>query len=322
MRSIRSMSAVSCATYPESSWPSVSGHGVHQVRAPDFGDAGVLDLLVQERVPQRGDRWEQPMHDLLHGGDVHGGRERVVGRLGHVDVVVGVDRLLGAHDPAGELDGPVGDDLVGVHVGLRAAARLPDVQRELVVERTLGHLARCLLDQVGQRAIELAEVAVHRGGRALEKAEGPDQRLGHGLGADVEVVQRALRLRPPVPVGGNLDLPHAVAFDAGAGHESQLRTGDRTPRTPRTPRSAPVERHEGGLPGRPAALDGDRRHEGTSHARPVRRAVGTGPKLPTPTGPPLPTPPAAVRCRRGGATSPPTSGLETPKAPSEGTKLT
>ena len=35
---------------------------------------------------------------------------------------------------AGQLDGAVGDDLVDVHVRLRAAAGLPDAQREVVVE--------------------------------------------------------------------------------------------------------------------------------------------------------------------------------------------
>jgi len=42
-------------------------------------------------------------------------------------------RLLAAHLAAGQLDGAVRDDFVDVHVGLRAAARLPDVvERELV----------------------------------------------------------------------------------------------------------------------------------------------------------------------------------------------
>jgi hypothetical protein len=41
------------------------------------------------------------------GGDVHRGREGVVGGLAAVDVVVGVDRLLAAEHAAGELDGAV-----------------------------------------------------------------------------------------------------------------------------------------------------------------------------------------------------------------------
>ena len=117
-------------------------------------------------------------------------------------------------DPAGQLDGPVGDHLVGVHVGLGAAPGLPDPQRELGVERALGDLVRGLDDEVGAPVVELAEVAVDGGGGALQDPERPDEGLGHRLGADVEVVQGALGLRAPVVVSGDFDLPHAVALDA------------------------------------------------------------------------------------------------------------
>ena len=172
------------------------------------------------------DRREEPVHDLLDRGDVHGGREGVVGRLRHVDVVVGVDRLLGAHHAAGQLDGPVGDDLVGVHVGLRAAAGLPDAQREVVVELALGHLAGRLLDQ--RRPARSSSLPRSRLTAADAPLRMPKARIsGSGIVsvADVEVVQRALRLGTPVPVGGDLDLPHAVAFHPGVRHERQLRTG-------------------------------------------------------------------------------------------------
>ena len=238
-----------------------------------------------QRVAQRGDRTEQPEHDLLGHRDVHGGREGVVGGLRHVDVVVGMDGLLGAHDPAAELDGPVGDDLVGVHVGLRAAARLPDAQRELVVEIALGHLARRLLNEAGQRLVQLAEVAVDRGRGALEDPESPDQRLGHRLDADVEVVQGALGLGAPVAVGGDLDLPHAVAFDAGVRHGRQLRTGAAAP-----PASAggardsraqsplgchvTVEQPDGGLPGRHAQLAQNGRHVAADRGRRDEQPLG------------------------------------------------
>jgi hypothetical protein len=53
-----------------------------------------------------------------------------------------MDRLLGAHLAAERLDRPVGDDLVGVHVGLRARARLPDDEREMIVELAAGDLVR------------------------------------------------------------------------------------------------------------------------------------------------------------------------------------
>lgn len=42
--------------------------------------------------------------------------EGVVGGGGHIDVVVGVDRLFGSLFTAEDLDGAVGDDFVDVHV--------------------------------------------------------------------------------------------------------------------------------------------------------------------------------------------------------------
>lgn len=45
-------------------------------------------------------------------GDVHGRRKRVVARLAHVHVGVGLDRLLRGERPADRLDAPVGDNLI------------------------------------------------------------------------------------------------------------------------------------------------------------------------------------------------------------------
>ena len=69
-------------------------HRVLQVRAADLDDVGELLGLRRERVAQARHRRDQLVHDLLGRGDVHRGRERVVRRLRHVHVVVGVDGLL------------------------------------------------------------------------------------------------------------------------------------------------------------------------------------------------------------------------------------
>jgi hypothetical protein len=68
-------------------------------------------------------------------------------------VVVGVDWLLAAHGAAENLDGAVGDDLVGVHVGLRARARLPDDKGEVVNELQGGNLVGGLLDGLSELGI-------------------------------------------------------------------------------------------------------------------------------------------------------------------------
>src|SRR3712207_8531112 len=59
--------------------------------------------------------------------------------------------LLGSHPAAEDLDRPVGDHLVGVHVGLRARARLPDHKREFGIEPALDHVLGGERDGVGDR---------------------------------------------------------------------------------------------------------------------------------------------------------------------------
>ena len=107
---------------------------VLQVRAANLDDVGELLGLGVERVAKDLDVRQQVVLEDLDGGDVHGGRERVVRRLAAVDVVVRVHRDLRAHLAAGLLDRAVRDDLVDVHVRLRARTGLPDDEREVIIE--------------------------------------------------------------------------------------------------------------------------------------------------------------------------------------------
>ena len=129
------------------------------------------------------------MVDLFCGGDVHGRREGVVAGLGAVDVVVRVDGGLAPHSTARDLDRAVGDDLVGVHVGLGPRACLPDSQREVLVQGAGD-------DFVAGRGYQRADVLVHlvqldvglaRG--LLENPEGSYDRTWHRVLTDVEIEQ-------------------------------------------------------------------------------------------------------------------------------------
>ncbi|MFF0628841.1 DUF6531 domain-containing protein [Streptomyces sp. NPDC004296] len=57
--------------------------------------------------------------------------------------------VLATQFPAGQLDGAVADHLVGVHVGLRPGARLPHVEREVIVQSARDDFVGHPLDQVG-----------------------------------------------------------------------------------------------------------------------------------------------------------------------------
>lgn len=66
--------------------------------------AHVGDASFSTAGPRAGEKHNSDLRlHLLHS--------RVVGRGRHVDMVVGVDRLLAAHLTTQDLDGPVGDDL-------------------------------------------------------------------------------------------------------------------------------------------------------------------------------------------------------------------
>ncbi len=120
-------------------------------------------------------RIEQP-RDLLGRGDVHRGREAVVRRLAHVDVIVRMHRRFRAELAAEHLVGAVGDHLVDVHVGLGAGAGLPDHQREMIVELAVDHLLRGLDDGARAPRVEQLERMIDLGRGALDDAERADQR--------------------------------------------------------------------------------------------------------------------------------------------------
>lgn len=124
------------------------GSGILQVGASNLDNLLGLKLvdLGLQSSPEAVQGGQQVTLQLEDGGNVHDGGEGVVGRGAAVDVVVGVDGLLGAHGAAEDLNGAVGDDLVCVHVGLGAGAGLPDDEGEVVEQLAVGDLFGGLLD--------------------------------------------------------------------------------------------------------------------------------------------------------------------------------
>ena len=184
--------------------------GVFQVRPADLDHVGPLLRLGADGIPQPRQRRDRLGRGHRVRGDVHRGRERVVGRLAHVHMIVGVDRLLRAERAADQLDAPVGDDLVDVHVRLGARPGLPDIQRELGVQLAADHLIADPLDQLPLPGRQPPGRGVHHRGRLLHIPVRVVHLHRHPVVADVEVLQAALGLRAPVPVRGHLHIAQAV----------------------------------------------------------------------------------------------------------------
>ena len=203
------------------------------MRAADLDHIAVLRAQAVERCRQAADGRQDLLLERDARGHVHGRRERVVRALRAVDVVVRVHERL-----AQQLIGAVGNDLVDVHIRLRAAAGLPDGKREVAVERAVKDLVTGGLDGTGAAGVEHAELRIGARRRELHDRERADDLRRDLLGADAEVFKAALRLRAPVTVGGHTHLAHRImlqtVFHPVTSFRKNLRCRYYTPICPRT----------------------------------------------------------------------------------------
>merc|ERR1719341_1020873 len=121
--------------------------GILGVGSANLNDVCILLSLGIQSIVQLLDPWKQHIVDLHSNRDVHGSRVGVIAALGLVHMVIRMNRSLAAKLSSKNLNGPVRDDLIGVHVGLGARASLPDDQWEMVIiERARNDLISSLAD--------------------------------------------------------------------------------------------------------------------------------------------------------------------------------
>src|ERR1700743_2676756 len=148
---------------------------------------------------------------MAHSGfgsrDVGRGWKGVVGRLRHVDVVVGMH----GHAVGG---GDTRDHLVGVHVGTGARPGLEDVDRELLVVLTVGDFGGGGDDRVGLVRGQQPKVLIHLRAGGFQQTQRADLGGLEPSSGDRKVFHRALSLGAPQRFRGHLDLAHGVVLDA------------------------------------------------------------------------------------------------------------
>ena len=157
-----------CRHSPTIPGPSVSGVASCIWVRPILTMSFQAPALLCDRIAQGGHRRDEPLLHVDGRRDVHGRRERVVRRLRHVDVIVGMNRRLAAERRACKLAAAVGDHLVDVHVELGAAARHPDMQRKHVVMLAGEDLVADLNDQFVALVVEPLAGVVGDGGGFLQ----------------------------------------------------------------------------------------------------------------------------------------------------------
>ncbi|MNV44414.1 hypothetical protein D3C71_1361730 [compost metagenome] len=187
--------------------------GIHHVRAAGLDQFHVARRQLRQTARQLANRRQQVLLHGLDSGDVHGGGEAVIGALGAIDVIVGVNRRLAAAWVAGQFVGATGDHFIDVHVALGTAAGLPDHQRELIVMLAFEHFVGGLLDQPGDVGRQIAVAVVDPGRGFLDQRQAMQHRQRHAFVANGKVDQRALRLSAPVGFIRDFNLAKAVGFD-------------------------------------------------------------------------------------------------------------
>ena len=119
-----------------------------------------------------------------------------------------------AQPPPQQLGGPVGDHLVGIHVGRSARAGLEDVHHELGVELPVSHFLRRLLDGRSQALVQQAQLGVGGCRVLLDQAKRADERPGKAQSANREVLHGPRRLRAVIGVRRDAHLAHGISLNA------------------------------------------------------------------------------------------------------------
>jgi hypothetical protein len=113
---------------------------------------------------------------------------------------------------AQDLDRPISQYFVGVHVGGRPGSRLEDVQHEVDIQVSVHHLLRRLPDRSRELGIEEFQFLVHFGRGALDRREGVEEPTVEAKSADRKVLTGPLSLRSIQHVRRDADGAHRVHF--------------------------------------------------------------------------------------------------------------
>ncbi len=185
------------------------GDRILQMSPADLDDVHVLLFQPLQGLCQLFQRRIEIIPDGEDRGHVHGRGEGIVGGLGHIDMIVGMDlkaQMIVHAD--------MGNDFVGIHVGLGAAAGLPYLQGKFSVILSLQDIAAGTADGLAPFRVQSPQLLIGAGCRPLEGGKGTDHLHGNGLRADGKVLKAPLGLGAPEMFCGDFYLAHGVVFDS------------------------------------------------------------------------------------------------------------
>ena len=202
------------------------GHRVLEMRAARLHDVVEFPALARQRIAEALERMHERV-ELRQAREPDIRRNRVVGALRHVDVIVGMHGRVGTPRAAKELVGTIGQHLVHVHVVRRPGTGLVRIDDELFVMPAGEHLVRSLHNGVGQSRLEAVGFLVRQCRRLLDPYLRHDERPQRGQATDREVLLRAHRLHSVERIGGDFPGTEGIRFRTGGGGHGISRIGER-----------------------------------------------------------------------------------------------
>jgi hypothetical protein len=154
--------------------PQTDRDRVLQVGAAGFQDAVELDRLAAQGTHQP-PQFGPDLIGQFQSREPHGGREHVVGGLGHVDVVVRVHLAVDAERAAHQFVGAVCQHLVHIHIVGSSGAGLKGVDQKLVLEVAGKRLVRGSDDRPAELGVEPSGRHVGQGRAFFDPERGADE---------------------------------------------------------------------------------------------------------------------------------------------------
>ena len=191
--------------------PKADGHRVLKMRAPRLHDVIELSALRRQRVTQPFERGDQTI-ELRQTREANIGRNRVVGTLRHVDVIVGVHGGIRPARTAKNFIGPIRQHFVHVHVVRRSRAGLVRIHDKLVVVLAGEHFIRRPDNRVGEPSVQTPRLRVRHRCRLLDPDLRHDERPERREPADREVLLGAHGLHAVERIGGDFLDTEGILF--------------------------------------------------------------------------------------------------------------
>ena len=200
------------------------GHGVLELGAAHLEDIGEL-LTLGGQSPDQLVHGLNHFADLPNSRDAQRGRIDVVGRLGQIDVIVGMAEPVLALGVPHKFEGAVGDDLVGVHVDRCAGPALNDIDHELIVQVAIAHLAAGGHDGLRDVRVEQAQFEVGQGRSLLDARQSLDVQgiVGNRNARDLKILHGPYGLHPVIGRCRHLALTQRILLHPVAHIHSPLR---------------------------------------------------------------------------------------------------